>query len=241
MEVEICSIEIQSEPSIADRAVLRTFELSDYASDGLDLISTINDRESFIAEMRSEPLDTRSDDSKHFLNFGLVLCNRAVLRTFELSDCASDGSDIISTINDRESFIAEMRSEPLDTRSDDSEHFLNFGLVLCSRAVLRTFEPSDCAFDGSDLISTINDRESFIAEMRSEPSDTRSNDSKATNTVLRIPLHTAPSPTPHFSSKFQPPNNNFLYPFHNNEYSSTTKSTLFLDPPPNPDFGSLIF
>ncbi|KAI8555590.1 hypothetical protein RHMOL_Rhmol05G0184500 [Rhododendron molle] len=56
--------------------------------------------------------------------------------------------------------------------------------------MLRTFEPSDHASDGLDLISTTNDRESFIAKMRSEPSD--ANDSK-----VRSALHcTAPSPIP---------------------------------------------
>ncbi|KAI8546225.1 hypothetical protein RHMOL_Rhmol07G0100900 [Rhododendron molle] len=45
---------------------------------------------------------------------------------------------------------------------------LDFGLVLCS-TVLHIYKPSDCASDDSDLISATNNREPFIAEMRSEP------------------------------------------------------------------------
>ncbi|KAI8563087.1 hypothetical protein RHMOL_Rhmol03G0086100 [Rhododendron molle] len=45
------------------------------------------------------------------------------------------------------------------------------------------FEPSDRASDCSDLISATNDRESFIVEMRSEPSN------DVCSTVLRTLLH----------------------------------------------------
>ncbi|KAI8527571.1 hypothetical protein RHMOL_Rhmol12G0085400 [Rhododendron molle] len=50
----------------------------------------------------------------------MVLCS-GVLRTFEMSDCASDDSDLISTINDSRSLVYEMRSEPSDARSDYSD------------------------------------------------------------------------------------------------------------------------
>ncbi|KAI8531020.1 hypothetical protein RHMOL_Rhmol11G0105300 [Rhododendron molle] len=58
-----------------------------------------------------------------------------------------------------------------------------------STVLLRISEPSDHASDGLDLISVTNDREPFITEMRSKPSDTRSNGSEVRNTVLHIPLH----------------------------------------------------
>lgn len=47
-----------------------------------------------------------------------------------------------------------------------------------------TFEPSDRAFDSSDLISIINDSRSLVVKMISEPLNVRSDDSKVHNTVL---------------------------------------------------------
>ncbi|KAI8538733.1 hypothetical protein RHMOL_Rhmol09G0126800 [Rhododendron molle] len=57
------------------------------------------------------------------VDFGLAVCSElqhcvAHLRT---SDCASDNSDLTSTINDREPFITEMRFESMNARSDRSE------------------------------------------------------------------------------------------------------------------------
>ncbi|KAI8564411.1 hypothetical protein RHMOL_Rhmol03G0179400 [Rhododendron molle] len=49
-------------------------------------------------------------------------------------------------------------------------------MVLCSEVhstVVRISEPSDRAFHSSDLILTNNDRKSFIAKMRYEPSNPR--------------------------------------------------------------------
>ncbi|KAI8566406.1 hypothetical protein RHMOL_Rhmol02G0037700 [Rhododendron molle] len=49
-------------------------------------------------------------------------------------------------------------------------------MVLCSGVrtfLLCTSEPSDRVSDSSDLISTINGFQSFVAEVRSKPSDTR--------------------------------------------------------------------
>ncbi|KAI8531539.1 hypothetical protein RHMOL_Rhmol11G0144400 [Rhododendron molle] len=54
---------------------------------------------------------------------------------------------------------------------------------------MLTSNPSDRASDGSDLISATNDREPFIAEMRSEPSNARSDNLKVRSTVLRTPMH----------------------------------------------------
>ncbi|KAI8558275.1 hypothetical protein RHMOL_Rhmol04G0078200 [Rhododendron molle] len=48
-------------------------------------------------------------------------------------------------------------------------------MVLCSgvhSTVLCTSEPSDRTFDGSDLISVMNDSRSLVAEMRSEKGST---------------------------------------------------------------------
>lgn len=53
-----------------------------------------------------------------------------MLCTSEPSDRASDGSDLILAINDRESFIAKMRFEPADARSN--------GLEMCSTGAERT-------------------------------------------------------------------------------------------------------
>ncbi|KAI8535869.1 hypothetical protein RHMOL_Rhmol10G0207600 [Rhododendron molle] len=44
-----------------------------------------------------------------------------MLRTSKPSDRVSDGSNLISTINDQEPFITEMKFEPLDARFDGSE------------------------------------------------------------------------------------------------------------------------
>ncbi|XP_058217517.1 EIN3-binding F-box protein 1-like [Rhododendron vialii] len=57
------------------------------------------------------------------------------------------------------------------------------------RIVLRNFEPLDRALDGSDFISAFNDQEPFITELRSEPSDARSDGSEVHNMVLHTPLH----------------------------------------------------
>ncbi|KAI8528384.1 hypothetical protein RHMOL_Rhmol12G0144700 [Rhododendron molle] len=55
--------------------------------------------------------------------------------------------------------------------------------------MLRTFEPSDHTSDGSDPILATNDREPFIAEMRSEPLDARSDGLEVCSMVLRTPMH----------------------------------------------------
>ncbi|KAI8569368.1 hypothetical protein RHMOL_Rhmol02G0273400 [Rhododendron molle] len=46
----------------------------------------------------------------------MILCSE--VHKFEFSNRASDSSDLILTTNDREPFIAVMRSEPSDARSD---------------------------------------------------------------------------------------------------------------------------
>lgn len=51
------------------------------------------------------------------LRVGAVQCG--MLRVSELLNRTFDCSDFISVTNDRESFIIEMRSEPLNARSDD--------------------------------------------------------------------------------------------------------------------------
>ncbi|KAI8561041.1 hypothetical protein RHMOL_Rhmol04G0305100 [Rhododendron molle] len=56
--------------------------------------------------------------------------------------------------------------------------------------MLRTSKLLDRAFDGSEIIFATNDRELFIAEMRSELSDVRSDSSEVCNTYH----YTAPSP-----------------------------------------------
>ncbi|KAI8549628.1 hypothetical protein RHMOL_Rhmol06G0039600 [Rhododendron molle] len=50
------------------------------------------------------------------------------------------------------------------------------------------FDLSERASDGSDLILETNYQEPFIADMRSEPSDSRSDGSDVHSTVLRTPL-----------------------------------------------------
>ncbi|KAI8535733.1 hypothetical protein RHMOL_Rhmol10G0196500 [Rhododendron molle] len=65
-------------------------------------------------------------------------------------------------------------------------------MVLCKgvrSTVLRTSEPSDHAFDGSNLISAMNGSRSLVAEMRSEPSDARSDGSEVRSTILCTSLH----------------------------------------------------
>ncbi|KAI8571773.1 hypothetical protein RHMOL_Rhmol01G0144900 [Rhododendron molle] len=60
-------------------------------------------------------------------------------------------------------------------------------MVLCSEVhntVLCTSEPSDHASNGSNLILATNNRESFITEMRSDPSDVRSDGSEVRNMVV---------------------------------------------------------
>lgn len=52
-------------------------------------------------------------------------------------------------------------------------HYGPKGLTKAGQCCAR-FEPSDRVFNGSDLISIINDQESFIAEIRFEPSNTQS-------------------------------------------------------------------
>ncbi|KAI8530311.1 hypothetical protein RHMOL_Rhmol11G0047000 [Rhododendron molle] len=54
--------------------------------------------------------------------------------------------------------------------------------------MLHTSKPSDSVSNGSDLISTTNNREPFIAEMRSELSDAQSNDLEVHSTMLLTPL-----------------------------------------------------
>lgn len=58
-------------------------------------------------------------------------------------------------------------------------------MCSCVRStVLRIFEPSDRASDGSDLILTMNGSGSLIVEMKSELSDAQSDDSEVCSTVL---------------------------------------------------------
>lgn len=65
-----------------------------------------------------------------------------------------------------------------------------FGLVLCSKVnMLCTFELSDRESDGSNLILIINDRESFIVNMRFEPSNAQFDGSDVRYIILRIPLY----------------------------------------------------
>ncbi|KAI8566333.1 hypothetical protein RHMOL_Rhmol02G0032700 [Rhododendron molle] len=52
-------------------------------------------------------------------DFGLVLCSK--VHTFELSDCTSNNSNLISATNDREPFITDMRSESSNAQSDGSD------------------------------------------------------------------------------------------------------------------------
>ncbi|KAI8528062.1 hypothetical protein RHMOL_Rhmol12G0122000 [Rhododendron molle] len=62
----------------------------------------------------------------------MVLCNgvrNTVSRTSEPSDRASDGSDLISAMNDSLSLVVEMRSKPWDARSDGLEVHIT---VLCT-------------------------------------------------------------------------------------------------------------
>ncbi|KAI8560298.1 hypothetical protein RHMOL_Rhmol04G0244500 [Rhododendron molle] len=57
-------------------------------------------------------------------------------------------------------------------------------------------EPSDHASNGSNLISATNNQESFIAEIRFEPLNTRSDSSKVRSTVLRTLLIYCIAPSP---------------------------------------------
>ncbi|KAI8563827.1 hypothetical protein RHMOL_Rhmol03G0139500 [Rhododendron molle] len=55
--------------------------------------------------------------------------------------------------------------------------------------VLHISEPLDRGSDGSDLISAMNGSRLLVAEMRSKPSDPRSNSSEVRSTVLCTSLH----------------------------------------------------
>ncbi|KAI8531288.1 hypothetical protein RHMOL_Rhmol11G0124800 [Rhododendron molle] len=66
--------------------------------------------------------------------------------------------------------------------------------------VLHTFKLSNCASNGLDLISTMNSSQSLVTEMRSEPSDARSDCSKMRSTVLYISLHSINPKSPSHST-----------------------------------------
>ncbi|KAI8533885.1 hypothetical protein RHMOL_Rhmol10G0045100 [Rhododendron molle] len=75
-----------------------------------------------------------------------------------------------------------------------------FGLVLCivlRNTMLRIFQPLDCAFDDSVLILTINDREPFITEMRSEPSDAPDSSEMRSTVLCTLLRNTIPRLTSH--------------------------------------------